>query len=215
MSQSESEGIPSWIRTGGSDPSDLNLSPLADVLGYVDQSPVRDTEPGTRPGTDFLIAVYSRYGSPLHGHVLRLVGDQQRAEDIVQETFLRAWLHRDTLDPERAWPWLRTVARNLTVSAHRRTAARPKEAPLGEEESPVADESDVFDRLLERWQMVDALRGLRPEHRAVLVEVYYFRRTVAEAASVLGIPVGTVKSRCYYALRALRNMLEEQGVTGP
>lgn len=181
----------------------------------MDQSPARGIGPGTRPGTDFLIAVYARYGSPLHGHVLRLIGDQQRAEDIVQETFLRAWLHRETLDSERCWPWLRVVARNLAVSAHRRNASRPKEAPLGDQDpAPPSGESDVFDRLLERWQMAEAMRGLRPGHRAVLVEVYYFRRTVAEAAEHLGIPPGTVKSRCYYALRALRNVLEEQGVTG-
>lgn len=192
----------------------LNRWPCADVLGYVDQSPARGTGPGTRPGTEFLIAVYTRYGSPLHGHVLRLIGDQQRAEDIVQETFLRAWLHRETLDEERCWPWLRIVARNLAVTAHRRMAARPKEDPLGEHDlssAPVG--GDVFDRLLERWQMADALSGLRPEHRAVLIEVYYFRHTAVEAAEALGIPVGTVKSRCYYALRSLRNVLEEQGVT--
>lgn len=181
----------------------------------MDQSPARGTGPGTRPGSGFLVAVYAWYGSPLHGHVLRLVGDRQRAEDIVQETFLRAWLHRETLAPDRCWPWLRVVARNLAVAARRRAAARPEEELSGEyEPSGSAVGGDVFDRLLERWQMADALGGLRPEHRAVLVEVHYFRRTAAEAAEHLGIPVGTVKSRCYYALRSLRDVLEEQGVTG-
>jgi len=77
------------------------------------------------------------------------------------------------------------------------------------------NEDDALDRALESWQMADALRGLSPEHRAVLVQVYYLRRTVAEAAEHLGIPQGTVKSRCYYALRALRSVLEERGVTAP
>ena len=180
----------------------------------MDQSPARGTGPGTRPGSESLLAMYARYGGPLHGHVLRLIGDEQRAEDIVQETFLRAWLHREALDPDRCWPWLRIVARNLAIAAHRRTAARPAEDSPGAYESGSPITGDVFDRLLERWQMAEAVRGLRPEHRAALVEVYYFRRTVAEAARQLGIPVGTVKSRCYYALRSLRNVLEEQGVTG-
>ncbi|AXI79526.1 sigma-70 family RNA polymerase sigma factor [Peterkaempfera bronchialis] len=165
--------------------------------------------------SEWVRALYARYGRSVLGHVLRLLhGDYQRAEDLVQETFLRAWQHRATLDPERAGPWLHTVAHNLVVSAFRRTQARPQESPLGEEEPPGRGE-DELDRMLESWQMAEALRGLRPDHRAVLIQVYYLRRTVAEAAQHLGIPAGTVKSRCYYALRALRNVLEERGVTAP
>ncbi|MCL2554255.1 MAG: sigma-70 family RNA polymerase sigma factor [Actinomycetia bacterium] len=163
---------------------------------------------------EFLRALYALHGPSLLGQVLRLCGgDYQRAEDIVQETFLRAWQHRDALVPETAAPWLHTVAHHLVVSAHRRRAARPQEAPLGDTEPPSGD--DALDRALESWHMADALRGLSPEHRAVLVQVYYLRRTVAEAAEQLGIPQGTVKSRCYYALRALRSVLEERGVTAP
>ena len=61
--------------------------------------------------------------------------------------------------------------------------------------------------------MADALRALSQEHRAVIVETYYRGRSVAEAAAALGIPAGTVKSRCYYALRALKLALAERGVT--
>jgi RNA polymerase sigma-70 factor (ECF subfamily) len=67
--------------------------------------------------------------------------------------------------------------------------------------------------MLDRIVVVDALAALSPEHRAVIVETYYRGRTVAEAAQVLGIPPGTVKSRCYYALRALKLALAERGVT--
>lgn len=167
-----------------------------------------------RPGGELLRALYAQHGRSLLGHVARLCGgDLQRAEDIVQETFLRAWQHREQLAVEAAAPWLHTVAHNLAVSAFRRRSARPPETPLGDEDPPC--ETDELDRALESWQMAAALRGLSPEHRAVLVQVYYLRRTVAEAAAVLGVPQGTVKSRCYYALRALRNALDEQGVTAP
>lgn len=169
-------------------------------------------------GQTFLAALYARHGSALIGHVLRLCGgDYQRAEDIVQETFLRAWQHRETLDQERAGPWLHTVAHNLVISTYRRTRARPAETPLGEDEPaapPAAEGSEEeLDRMLESWQMAEALRGLSPEHREALIHVYYLRRTVAETAEELGVPVGTVKSRCYYGLRALRGVLEEKGVT--
>lgn len=168
----------------------------------------------------FVASLYARHGRSVLSHVLRLVGgDYQRAEDLTQETFLRAWQHREALDVERAGPWLHTVAHNLTVSAFRRARARPAEAPLPEDDRGglgdglAGDGEAELDRMLERWQLLEAMRGLRAEHREVLIEVYYLRRTVAETAEHLGIPPGTVKSRCYYGLRALRNVLEERGVT--
>jgi RNA polymerase sigma-70 factor (ECF subfamily) len=169
------------------------------------------------PDAAFVSALYARYGRSVLGHVLRLVhGDYQRAEDLTQETFLKAWQHRDSLDLDRAAPWLHTVAHNLVVSAYRKAKARPAEAPLPEDDrgglEDLGGEAEL-DRMLERWQLLEAMRGLRTEHREVLIEVYYLRRTVAETAEHLGIPVGTVKSRCYYGLRALRNVLEERGVT--
>jgi RNA polymerase sigma-70 factor, ECF subfamily len=91
--------------------------------------------------------------------------------------------------------------------------ARPPEAgeaPLRSLEAP-----DELERALLAWQLADALRALKPAHRQVLVELYYRDRSVAEAAAVIGVPEGTVKSRTYFALRALRRALEERGVTQP
>jgi RNA polymerase sigma-70 factor, ECF subfamily len=155
--------------------------------------------------------MYERYRGPLMGYVLRSVnGDYQQAEDVVQETMTRAWQRSDALTPEQAGPWLFTVAHNLVVSGFRRRAARPTEIPIGERDFEAA--GDDIDRALQSWQVATALRGLSDEHRGVIVELFYRRRTVSEAATVLGVPVGTVKSRSYYALRALRVVLEEQGV---
>ena len=60
-----------------------------------------------------------------------------------------------------------------------------------------------------------ALNSLSDEHRTVIVALFYQRRTVAEVAALLSIPEGTVRSRCFYGLRALRKTLEEQGITRP
>jgi RNA polymerase sigma-70 factor (ECF subfamily) len=165
-------------------------------------------------GDDVVRQLYGRWRGPLLSYVLRSVGgDYQYAEDIVQETLLRAWKNSDALVPERAGPWLYTVARNLIVSGYRRRGARVAEVPMEDENLPPA--ADQFDHVLQTWQVADAMRALSADHRRVIVELFYRRRTVSEAASVLGIPPGTVKSRSFYALRALRGALEERGVTEP
>lgn len=156
--------------------------------------------------------LYQRYRAPLMSYVLHAVaGDYQTAEDIVQETLVRAWRQRDVLDPNRAGPWLYTVAHNLIVSGHRRREARPAEVPIVELDFPSLD--DDIDRVLQTWQIAEALQELREDHRVVIFELFYRRRSVAETARLLGIPVGTVKSRSFYALKALRQALEQRGVT--
>lgn len=165
-----------------------------------------------------LRALYDEHASALFGFVLRLTdGDRGRAEDVVQDTLVRAWQHRDRLQagqgPVR--PWLFTVARRLAIDAHRRRVARPDE--IGGESAEqallaVAD-ADQVEAGLDRIVVLDALSALSAEHRDVIMQTYYAGRTVAEAAHLLGVPSGTVKSRTFYALKALRLALTERGVT--
>jgi RNA polymerase sigma-70 factor, ECF subfamily len=165
-------------------------------------------------GDELLRTLYAEHAGPLLGYVLKLTdGDRQRAEDVVQETLLRAWRHPESLDPSRGSlrPWLWTVARNIVVDAARARRARPQE--VSEDALAVIPVEDQIDQALLAWEVAEALGTLSDDHRAVLVETYYRGRTVAEAAEVLGIPSGTVKSRAFYALRALRLALEERGIT--
>ena len=158
--------------------------------------------------------LYEQHAAPLLAYALRLTGgDRGRSEDIVQETLLRAWRHPEALDPDRGpvRSWLFTVARNVAVDAHRARRARPTE--VGDEALALVPAVDEIEQALDTWLVADALATLSPDHRAVLVETYYRGRSVAEAATVLGVPPGTVKSRTFYALRALRLALEERGVT--
>jgi RNA polymerase sigma-70 factor (ECF subfamily) len=158
--------------------------------------------------------LYEQHAAPLLAYALRLTaGDRGRAEDIVQETLLRAWRHPQALDPGRGpvRSWLFTVARNVAVDAHRARRARPNE--VGDEALAVVPAVDEIEQALDSWLLSDALATLSPDHRTVLLETYYRGRSVAEAAAILGIPAGTVKSRTFYALRALRLALQERGVT--
>ncbi|MFC9973793.1 sigma-70 family RNA polymerase sigma factor [Spirillospora sp. NPDC127200] len=158
-------------------------------------------------------ALYDEHGGPLLGYVLRLIGgDRAQAEDVVQETLLRAWRHPEALAGRPVRPWLFTVARNLVVDAHRARRARPPETGIDDQVAMIATGTDEIDRALESWTVAEALAELSPQHRAVLVQTYYRGLSVAEAAKALGVPPGTVKSRTYYALRALRLALEERGL---
>jgi RNA polymerase sigma-70 factor, ECF subfamily len=162
-----------------------------------------------------LRSLYADHAGPLLGYVLKLTdGDRGRAEDVVQETFLRAWQHSEAFAPERGSPraWLCTVARHLVVDAARARRARPKE--VGEEALNLAATAveDDHDRILLGWEVAEAMATLSPDHRAVLRETYFKGCSVAEAAETLGIPAGTVKSRTYYALRALRQAFDERGI---
>ena len=174
----------------------------------------RDGRSAAAPDEELIAALMRDHGGALLAHVRRRVGDASRAEDIVQEVMLRAWRHADRLDPGGGSlrPWLFTTADHLATDAHRARRARPPE--VGGAALDGCTVADATDRAADALDVAGALRALTPEHRSVLVETYYLGRTVAEAAAVLGIPVGTVKSRSYYALRALRLALEERGWHG-
>lgn len=161
-----------------------------------------------------LRSLHDEHGEALQTYALRLCqGDRQRAEDLVQETLLRAWRHPTSMDPARGSvrAWLFTTARNLAIDAWRRRNVRVGEVVTDQVPEPMPD-VDEADRVVEAWTIAEALNRLTPAHREVLVECFYQGRSVAEAASRLGVPPGTVKSRTHYALRALRVALEEAGV---
>jgi RNA polymerase sigma-70 factor (ECF subfamily) len=168
----------------------------------------------TADDAEVLRTLHAEHGDALFAHAIRLCdGDRQRAEDLVQETLLRAWRHPEALDPERgsARAWLFTTARHLAIDAWRRRTARVGEVITDAlPEPPPVDETE---RAVEAWTIADALAKLSEPHRRVIVECFYRGRSVAEAATVIGVPPGTVKSRTHYAMRALRLVLEEMGVT--
>jgi RNA polymerase sigma-70 factor (ECF subfamily) len=158
--------------------------------------------------------LYRHYRAPLITYVLRLTaGDRQQAEDVVQETMVRAWRQASQLDlgEPSLMPWLATVARRIVIDQRRRKRARPAEA--GDEMLENVPISDSTEDLLRKVVVAEAMQVLSSAHRQVLNETILSDRSVNDAAEVLGIPVGTVKSRVYYALRALRLVLAEQGVS--
>ena len=173
--------------------------------------PLRGDLPGDADAA--IRQLYSQHAKALHSYVERYCRDSASTDDIVQETFIRAWRHLPQLTtgdrPVR--PWLFRVARNLLTDADRAARSRPVTVQA-EPEQDIRDDTGL-DQVMDRQLVTDALQYLSPAHRAVLVETFYRGGTMAAVARQLGIPHGTARSRLHYALDALRQQLHDHGTT--
>lgn len=160
-----------------------------------------DHEPALR-------ALYRRYEVRLYGFGLRLLGDRGLAEELVQESFVRLWQSAGRFDPERG------TVRALLFTIARRAAADLRRRPSSRQFEPEADAGALdehADEVLLSVTVRDAMMSLSPAHREVLVLAYDHDLRLTDIAAHLQLPLGTVKTRSFYALRALRQALRERG----
>lgn len=162
-----------------------------------------------RRDSDPLRALYDKYANALWSYVVRLNGgDRVKAQDVVQETMLRAWRNPAVLEwadgSQRGW--LFTVARRIVIDEWRSTRGHPELLTDQVSEQPV---DDTAQQTVDHQFVLAALRTLSTEHRRVLLECYFRGASTAEAARILSVPPGTIKSRIHYALHALRRSLDE------
>ncbi len=185
-------------------------SPIVRTTASIEAGRTAVGEPD-RSAEALVRSLYAEHGRSLLAYATRLTGDQAAAEDVVQETLLRAWKHADDLrnNVGSVRGWLLTVARNIITDRARARAVRPTE--VNQEVEVPAAQRDHADDVVNAMTVLGAMDRLSPDHRAVLVELYYRGRTVSETANVLGIAPGTVKSRSYHAVRALRATLGQPG----
>ncbi|GAA2680026.1 sigma-70 family RNA polymerase sigma factor [Streptomyces lunalinharesii] len=181
------------------------------------QAPTKSCKKSTELVTlddETLAELIRLHGSYLRGALMKITkGDRARAEDILQETMVRAWQHPEAIasGPEHARPWLFTVARRIAIDHFRMQAARPQ-TTTDEIPEQRRNGADPYDGVLLAHDMQVALKELQPQQREILVELHMKGRSMAQAAEALGIPVGTVKSRNFYAVRAFRQVLEACGM---
>jgi len=161
-------------------------------------------------------ALHDAHAPALHAWSRRRFADNREAEEVVQEALVLAWRKHHQFDPtkgsERAW--LFGILRNVAASRHRHNSRR-----LHLARSEGADVVDLraeeeLTRAVEDSHIRDALAALTEEHRSVLIEAYFRGSRVREIAARFQVAEGTVKSRMYYGLRALRSELEQRGVVG-
>lgn len=170
-----------------------------------------DPLPGGRgSGSDeaLIRAVYEQHGQAVLAYATRLTGNRAAAEDVLQETLVRAWRHSEVLVNGKGSvrAWLLTVAGHIVVDRARAMAARPRE--VAESPAQPSMERDHADQVIDSMDLFEALQKLSEEHREVIVQLYFRGCSLLEASEALGVPEGTVKSRSYYALRALRKVLD-------
>ena len=209
-----------------------NVASGEEVTALTDEELLRDHLRGRADRFELLVR---RHGQELYHFLLRFTGSASSAEDIVQEAFLQVHLSAASFDQQRRFkPWLFTIAANKARDFLRSRARRP-EVPLdahvsaGDSDdgqrflellaSPGAAPSDSLEEAEQR-QMVQRLVAGMPEHvREVLVLSYYHRFPYRDIAEIVGIPLGTVKSRLHAAVacfaKCYRASVEERNTREP
>ena len=173
----------------------------------------RRRDPGEAEHLD-VRAAYTAHGPELYRFAFRQLGDGGAAQDVVQEVFLRAWRATSSYDPQLASlrTWLFAIARNVIVDEARRFAVRPWQHTLTDGSPVERGEEAADERLVDAWVVEEALRRIGADHRAAIVQTHLRGRPHDEVAAEFGIPVGTLRSRVFYGLKALRLAMEEMGV---
>ncbi|WP_244259302.1 sigma-70 family RNA polymerase sigma factor [Rathayibacter sp. VKM Ac-2759] len=154
-----------------------------------------------------LTAAFDEHGAALLGFAVNALRDRGLAEDCVQETFLRAWRSRERYSAERASErtWLFAIARNVVIDVHRSVQRLPRLVAAEVLEDLPGDEADPLVPLM----MLEALARLSAEHRGIVVAVHVRGESYAEVSAATGVPVATLRTRAFYALRALREHLAD------
>jgi len=198
-------------RLGAARPANVPEAPVPGADG-----PPTAPERSAGDGLD-VAAAFDAHAGELLGFATSALGDRAAAEDAVQEVFVRAWRSRDRYGPEggSVRTWLFAITRNVVVDVHRARARRPRlVAPPDPGDAPHADHglptgADPAAASVDRLTVLDALADLSAAHREVVVEVHLAGTPYADLAARTGVPVATLRTRMFHALRALRRALDD------
>ncbi len=185
-----------------------------------DEQLLADHIAGVQGAFDSLVA---RYADEVYGFLCRFAGNKTIADDLLQETFMQVHLAARTFDPRRSFrPWLYTIAANKARDYMRARGRRPTyslDSALGDDDSaapsqnieaPLEPSSAVVEAEEQRAAVREVLDRL-PEHLRLILTLGYFQQLpYAEIATILDVPVGTVKSRLHSAVRHFARLWQER-----
>lgn len=163
--------------------------------------------------TSALDELYARHGAGVLGFLVSRLSDRQLAEEVLQDVMLAAWDHAASFREEsKVRTWLLAIARNRAINTQRKR--RVQQVELSESFQLSSDETGPLEKVVKRSEqdMVrDAIRQLPDQYREVLTLVFYHQLTGPEAAEVMQVSVGTIKSRLHRAKEMLRRVLQSEG----
>jgi len=157
--------------------------------------------------------LYARHGSAVLGFLISRLSDRQLAEEVLQDVMLAAWDHAASFREEsKVRTWLLAIARNRAINSQRKR--RVQQVELSESFQFSSDETGPLEHVVkqsERDLVREGIRQLPDQYREVLTLVFYHQLTGPEAAEVIGVSVGTIKSRLHRAKEMLRRVLRSEG----
>ena len=150
--------------------------------------------------------IYDNYSGALYGVIYRMVEDEEKANDILQESFIKIWSNADKYDPEiaRLYTWMYRICRNTALNYMNLKSEKLQVVSI-------LDQKEVFNKTIQNFNpdVIDLkvkVEGLDEKHREIIEYLYYMGHSHQEASDILNIPLGTVKSRVRVALSKLKEI---------
>jgi RNA polymerase sigma-70 factor, ECF subfamily len=161
-----------------------------------------------------LQVLFARHNVRVYRFILRFLGDESSAEDLVSEVFFDVWRQADRFESRsQVSTWLMAIARNKALSVLRRRTTEELDEEVAEFIEDPSDSPEVVMQKTQRSAVLqDCLSQLSPAHREIVDLVYYHEKSIDEVAEIIGVPQNTVKTRTFYARKRIGELLSAKGI---